>query len=203
MPDATQAPAVRRFGAFEVNLQSGELRKNGMRLRLSGQPFQILAVLLERGVGSSRHRVKANEGMARCATTKSPFPTEPLSAGYHLRHRIQKHPPSADPELLAMEPLKSATVSEPLKFNAAVKAAWKVPSPFPQKNAHHSVHLACLAGSPANARRAKTVHNNVEFPVSVKIRKRKRLRKISTRAVILGRCETALPVAQKHRNHTV
>jgi len=48
MPDTTQAPAVRRFGAFEVNLQSGELRKNGMRLRLSGQPFQILAVLVER-----------------------------------------------------------------------------------------------------------------------------------------------------------
>src|ERR1700720_3738348 len=48
MPDTTQAPAVRRFGAFEVNLQSGELRKNGMRVRLSGQPFQILAVLVER-----------------------------------------------------------------------------------------------------------------------------------------------------------
>jgi TolB-like protein/DNA-binding winged helix-turn-helix (wHTH) protein/Tfp pilus assembly protein PilF len=48
MPDATQAPAVRRFGAFEVNLQSGELRKSGMRLRLSGQPFQVLAVLIQR-----------------------------------------------------------------------------------------------------------------------------------------------------------
>jgi len=48
MSDATQSPAVRRFGAFEINLQSGELRKNGMRLRLSGQPFQVLAVLVER-----------------------------------------------------------------------------------------------------------------------------------------------------------
>lgn len=48
MPDTTQASVVRRFGAFEINLQSGELRKNGMRLRLSGQPFQILAVLVER-----------------------------------------------------------------------------------------------------------------------------------------------------------
>ena len=48
MTDATQAPAVRRFGAFEINLQSGELRKNGMRLRLSGQPFQVLAVLTQR-----------------------------------------------------------------------------------------------------------------------------------------------------------
>ena len=48
MPDVTQASAVRRFGAFEINLQSGELRKSGMRLRLSGQPFQILALLVER-----------------------------------------------------------------------------------------------------------------------------------------------------------
>src|ERR1051325_8642479 len=39
--------AVRRFGSFEINLQSNELRKNGMRLRLSGQPFQVLAVLIE------------------------------------------------------------------------------------------------------------------------------------------------------------
>jgi len=48
MPDAKQSPAVRRFGAFEINPQSGELRKNGMRLRLSGQPFQVLSVLVER-----------------------------------------------------------------------------------------------------------------------------------------------------------
>jgi TolB-like protein/DNA-binding winged helix-turn-helix (wHTH) protein/Flp pilus assembly protein TadD len=47
MPDATQASPVRRFGAFEINLQAGELRKRGMRLRLSGQPFQVLAALVE------------------------------------------------------------------------------------------------------------------------------------------------------------
>jgi TolB-like protein/DNA-binding winged helix-turn-helix (wHTH) protein/Flp pilus assembly protein TadD len=43
-----QASEVRRFGAFEIDLRSGELRKNGMRLRLSGQPFQILAALVDR-----------------------------------------------------------------------------------------------------------------------------------------------------------
>jgi TolB-like protein/DNA-binding winged helix-turn-helix (wHTH) protein/Tfp pilus assembly protein PilF len=48
MPDATQTPAVRRFGTFDINLQSGELCKNGMRLRLSGQPFQVLAILVDR-----------------------------------------------------------------------------------------------------------------------------------------------------------
>ena len=37
-----------RFGVFEVDLTAGELRKSGMKLRLQGQPFQVLAVLLER-----------------------------------------------------------------------------------------------------------------------------------------------------------
>ena len=40
--------AVVRFGVFEVNLRSGELRKYGLRLRLPGQPLKILALLLER-----------------------------------------------------------------------------------------------------------------------------------------------------------
>ena len=48
MQAPTQAPEVRRFGAFEIDLRSGELRKSGMRLRLSGQPFQILAALVDR-----------------------------------------------------------------------------------------------------------------------------------------------------------
>jgi TolB-like protein/DNA-binding winged helix-turn-helix (wHTH) protein/tetratricopeptide (TPR) repeat protein len=48
LPDAEQVFSVRRFGSFEINLQSGELRKNGMRLRLAGQPFQVLALLVER-----------------------------------------------------------------------------------------------------------------------------------------------------------
>ena len=36
-----------RFGAFEVDLRSGELRKYGIRLKLQDQPFQVLAHLLE------------------------------------------------------------------------------------------------------------------------------------------------------------
>ena len=40
--------SVVRFGAFEVNLSTGELRKDGARVRLQGKPFQILQALLER-----------------------------------------------------------------------------------------------------------------------------------------------------------
>ena len=35
-----------RFGGFELNVRSGELRKNGMKRRLQGQPLQVLAALL-------------------------------------------------------------------------------------------------------------------------------------------------------------
>jgi cholera toxin transcriptional activator len=38
---------VRRFGAYEVDLRTGELRKNGLRLKLQEQSFQVLAMLLE------------------------------------------------------------------------------------------------------------------------------------------------------------
>lgn len=37
-----------RFGVFEADLRSGELRKHGMRIRLQALPFKLLAVLLER-----------------------------------------------------------------------------------------------------------------------------------------------------------
>ena len=41
------APAARmRFGPFEADLRSGELRKYGVRLKLQDQPFQVLALLL-------------------------------------------------------------------------------------------------------------------------------------------------------------
>jgi len=39
---------IARFGVFELDLSAGELRKNGRKLRLQDQPFQILALLLER-----------------------------------------------------------------------------------------------------------------------------------------------------------
>jgi TolB-like protein/Tfp pilus assembly protein PilF len=37
-----------RFGVFEADLRTGELTKHGMRLRLQEQPFQLLAILLEK-----------------------------------------------------------------------------------------------------------------------------------------------------------
>jgi Tol biopolymer transport system component/DNA-binding winged helix-turn-helix (wHTH) protein len=39
---------TRRFGVFEVDLRAGELRRGGLKVKLQEQPFQVLALLLER-----------------------------------------------------------------------------------------------------------------------------------------------------------
>src|SRR6202158_1644391 len=44
---ATARTRRTRFGAFELDLRSGELYKHGIRLKLQDQPFQVLALLLE------------------------------------------------------------------------------------------------------------------------------------------------------------
>ncbi len=48
VPESTENASVMQFGVFEVDLQAGELRKSGLRIKLQEQPFQILALLLER-----------------------------------------------------------------------------------------------------------------------------------------------------------
>ena len=40
--------AVYRFGLFELDARTGELQKQGLRLRLRGRPIDILVALLER-----------------------------------------------------------------------------------------------------------------------------------------------------------
>jgi len=47
MERATAPTRVVRFGPFELARDAGELRKNGIRLKLQDQPFQILCTLLD------------------------------------------------------------------------------------------------------------------------------------------------------------
>src|SRR5437667_9950664 len=39
---------IQRLGTFEVDVRSGELRRQGVRIKLQEQPFHVLAVLLQR-----------------------------------------------------------------------------------------------------------------------------------------------------------
>ncbi len=48
MADFHAAPGTVRFGAFELDFRASELRKQGAKVKLQEQPFQILQVLLRR-----------------------------------------------------------------------------------------------------------------------------------------------------------
>lgn len=47
MGPAVPSPRTIRFGVFELDLRSGELQKQGRKIRLEGQPVQVLMCLLE------------------------------------------------------------------------------------------------------------------------------------------------------------
>jgi cholera toxin transcriptional activator len=47
IPSPNRGPKLLRFSVFEVDLDAGELRKNGSRIRLQEQPFQVLIALLQ------------------------------------------------------------------------------------------------------------------------------------------------------------
>ncbi len=47
MESSVRPPRLIRFGVFEVDPEAGELRKQGLKIKLQEQPFQVLALLLE------------------------------------------------------------------------------------------------------------------------------------------------------------
>ena len=57
---SSQNASICRFGVFEVDLQAAELRKNGVKLRLQEQPYQVLLKLIEHhGEIVSREQLRA------------------------------------------------------------------------------------------------------------------------------------------------
>src|SRR5437016_13937804 len=61
----TSSPAhlgVFRFGVFEFNTQTRELRKHGLKIKLEPQAFKVLSLLLERP-GQIRRREELQQGL--------------------------------------------------------------------------------------------------------------------------------------------
>ena len=53
------SPDLVRFGVFELDPSSGELRRNGRKLKLQEQPFRVLNLLLqEPGQAVTRDKLK-------------------------------------------------------------------------------------------------------------------------------------------------
>src|SRR5947208_17144612 len=44
----SRSSAILRFGVFEVDVRAGEVRKQGVRVKLQEQPYQNLTILVQR-----------------------------------------------------------------------------------------------------------------------------------------------------------
>ena len=80
MEEAVHSPRLVRFGTFEVDLPAGELRKGGVKLKLTGQPFQVLSILLER----------PGEVVTREALQKRLWPDTFVDVDHNLNTAINK-----------------------------------------------------------------------------------------------------------------
>jgi len=47
LPAPDRSPKTWRFGPYEVDAQAGEVRKHGLKIKISGQPLEVLLLLLE------------------------------------------------------------------------------------------------------------------------------------------------------------
>jgi len=78
-----------RFGTFEIDVAAGELRKNGIKLKLQEQPFQVLCMLLEHpGEVVTRKNFAADSGQG----TPSAISITALTAVKRLRDALGDDP---------------------------------------------------------------------------------------------------------------
>jgi len=80
MEEVVQSSQLFRFGTFELDLRAGELRKSGVKLKLTGQPFQVLAILLEH----------AGEVVTREELQKNLWPDTFVEVEHNLNSAINK-----------------------------------------------------------------------------------------------------------------
>jgi DNA-binding winged helix-turn-helix (wHTH) protein len=137
MTDLT--PSRLRFGPFEVDLAARELSKSGIRVKLSGQPFEILAALLEhpgqlvtreslrKRIWSEDTFVDFGHGL-NAAVNKL---REALCDSANDPRYIETLPRRGYRFIAAVEKVKPATVPVPVVSQPVVAPpAWKNPSPL-------------------------------------------------------------------------
>jgi DNA-binding winged helix-turn-helix (wHTH) protein/tetratricopeptide (TPR) repeat protein len=135
-------PVVRvRFGAFEANLNNGELRKHGVRLKLHNQPFQVLAMLLA-CPGELVTREEIQQKLWPCGTFVD-FETGLNSAVKRLRKTLGDS--ADDPKFIETVPRRGYRFIfpiEPVNSPAVVKDPRQE---FQPRQSHHRRWLATAA----------------------------------------------------------
>ncbi len=108
MNQVSATPPVRfiRFGLFEADLQAGELRKNGLKIKLQDQPFRVLSLLLERAGEVVTERSSARSSGRRThsstLTTASTLPSRKCATPGRIQPRIPRFVETARPAWISV-----------------------------------------------------------------------------------------------------
>lgn len=140
-----------RFSSFELDLRAGELRKHGLKIKLQDQPFQILALLLEKpGEVVTREELR---GRLWPADTFVDFDHSLNSAVKKLRQALNDDPDV--PRFIETLPRRGYRFIAPLRnglsssssadqtgavdreSTAMNEPAASVPGPHPSSDLHH------------------------------------------------------------------
>ena len=132
---APPAARVLRFDAYELDLLAGELRKRGIKLRLQGQPLQVLAILVQ-SAGNLVTREELRSQLWQ-ADTFVDFDHSLHNAIARIREALGDS--TQTPKYIETLPRRGyrfiAQVEEvqppPLKVNTSIQAAAAVPPAIP------------------------------------------------------------------------
>jgi TolB-like protein/DNA-binding winged helix-turn-helix (wHTH) protein len=132
---AGDGPRIARFGTFEADVRAGELRRDGVRVRLQEQPFRMLAFLLER----------AADVVTRAELRERLWPTEFVDFDHSLNTAVRKLRAALDDD--ADNPRFIETVARRgYRFIAPVE--WQQQPPLPlagEGGAQRRVRVALVA----------------------------------------------------------
>ena len=91
MAPEPRAACVIRFGAFEVDLATHELRRQGVKVRLQEKPFRVLAALVERpGDVVTREQLRARLWDDDTFVDVDPGSRPPVSRDYFVRFQTRR-----------------------------------------------------------------------------------------------------------------
>ncbi|MDQ1406211.1 MAG: hypothetical protein QOG55_1840, partial [Acidobacteriaceae bacterium] len=127
-----------RFGPFEIDLHTRELRKRGLKLKLSGQAFKILAILVER----------PNELVTREELRERLWPADTFVDFEHgvntsiKRLRQVVGDSAASPRYIETLPRRGYRFVSPVEYFAPTIAA--VPQAAPTPNSRRSLLIASV-----------------------------------------------------------
>ncbi len=133
MKSVQPSSPVVRFGVFELDVRAEELRRNGLKVRLQGQPIQVLEMLLARPEG-----LVTREELRRKLWPESTFIDFEHGLNAAIQRLREALGDSADnPRFVETLPRRGYRFIAPVDGDAAkVSGLQALPSPLPEPAPH-------------------------------------------------------------------